>query len=309
LKIYVSLAPVRDLASLRERVAALDAAGVDGVFASDHLFFAPGGERAGAFRANDPFVVLGAVAAMSDRLELGTLVANIGFSHPALVLRHFAQLAGLVGGDRVIAGIGAGWNTEEFDALGFDMPRHADRLDRLEEACRLARALLDDGIASVAGDHVVSRELPVAPKFKGTPRLLLGGGSDRLLDIAGRYADHVDLNGSSRRQPVRRAQPLFDDHARRRGTTVDDLVDAAARVRAAAEGAGRPCPTFSVILDTVAVGHPVEPGIEDCPYVLGGDADAIGAVVADRVARIGLGAVVIGESPEVSAAVRALRRQ
>jgi len=307
MELLVSLGSVRDLDRLRPRIARLDELGVDGVLLSDHLFFAPGGDRNAAFRANDPIVVLGAIAALSDRLRLGTLVANIGLAHPALTLRHFAQLAGLVGGDRVIAGIGAGWNTEEFDALGVDMPAHRARLDRLEAACALARALFDDGIATLDGPHVVARDLPSAPTYKGRPTLLVGGGSDRLLDLGGRYADHVDLNGSSRRRPLSRAQPLVDDGARRHATTVDDLVEAATRVRAAAAAAGRVPPICSVVVDTLTVGADPDPSLAGCPYVLGGAPRRIADEVAERADRIGLGAIVLPESPDLELVVGPLK--
>lgn len=307
MELLVSLGPVRDLARLRRRISRLDQLGIDGVLLSDHLFFAPGGDRRSAFRANEPLVLLGAIAVLSDRLRLGTLVANVGLAHPALVLRHFAQLAGLVGGDRVIAGIGAGWNTEEFDALGIDMPSHAARLDRLEEACRLARDLFDHGIATVDGAHVVARELPSAPAYEGRPTLLVGGGSDRLLDLAGRHADHVDLNGSSRRRPLSRRQPLVDDGARRQGTTVADLVAASARVRAAAADAGRTPPTCSVVVDTLTVDADVDPSLVDCPYVLGGGPSEVVEVLVERAERIGLGAVVLPESPDLEAIVAPIR--
>ena len=308
MELLVSLGPVRDLARLRPRIERLDSLGIDGVLLSDHLFFAPGGDRGGAFRTNEPFVVLGAIAALSDRLSVGTLVANVGIAHPGLILRHFAQLAGLVGGDRVVAGIGAGWNTEEFDALGLEMPPHDARLSRLEEACRVAHGLFDDGVASLDGDYVVTRSLPVAPQFEGRPRLLLGGGSDRLLDIAGRYADHVDLNGSSRRKPLGRTLPLFDDTARRHTTTVDDLVDAAARVRDVAASAGRPRPTCSVAIDTLTVGSTPDASLAECPYVLGGDAEEIAATAGQRAARIGLDALILPEVAELDAVVPSLRR-
>jgi alkanesulfonate monooxygenase SsuD/methylene tetrahydromethanopterin reductase-like flavin-dependent oxidoreductase (luciferase family) len=293
--VHAVLGPAGDLGSLRDRVARLDDAGVAGVLVPDHLFFALGGERASSYKPDDPFVVLATVAALSPRLSVGTLVANVGIVHPALVLRHFAQLAALVGGDRVLAGIGAGWNTEEFDGLGIDMPSHGARLERLEEACRLARAWFDDGIADVDGAHVTARSLPMAPATAIPPRLLLGGGSDRFLDLAGRYADVVDLNGSSRRRPLGRAMPVRDDRARRRSTTFDDLTDAAARVQSAATAAGRPTPAFSIVLEVD--GEP-----SDCPYVLGGDAAAQRDQLTERVQRLGLTMVA---APEAAAATLA----
>src|SRR4051812_29292369 len=146
--------------------------------------------------------MLTTIAALSTRLRVGTIVSNIGFLHPALVLRQFAQMAVFFGGERIIAGLGAGWGRDEFKALGMRMPPHHARVDRLEEAASLARQLFDAGVANLEGEHVVARDLPMAPRPTVPPRLLLGGGSDRLLDIAGRYADMLDLSGTSRRAPL-----------------------------------------------------------------------------------------------------------
>ena len=290
--VHAVLDAAGDLASLRQRVARLDDSGVAGVLAPDHLFFALGGDRASSYRPDDPFVVLSAVAALSTRLSVGTLVANVGIDHPALVLRHFAQLAALIGGDRVIAGIGAGWNTEEFDGLGMDMPAHAARLARLDEACQLARQWFDAGTADVDGTHVVARSLPMAPAAPTPPKLLLGGGSDRFLELAGRHADIVDLNGSSRRRPLGRTMPVRDDRTRRRSTTFDDLTAAAARISDVAASAGRARPAFSIVVEVGA-----EPS--DCPYVLGGDVAAQRDQLAERAERLDLTMVA---APEAAAA-------
>jgi len=61
-------------------------------------------------------------------------------------------------------------------------------MDRLEEVLRLARTLYDRGLVSADGPHVVARDLPLSPVPATPPRLLVGGGSDRVLRMAGRYA-------------------------------------------------------------------------------------------------------------------------
>jgi alkanesulfonate monooxygenase SsuD/methylene tetrahydromethanopterin reductase-like flavin-dependent oxidoreductase (luciferase family) len=94
-----------------DQIRAIDAAGLDGVFVSDHLFVSHGKSRREAAPGGDPFVKLGAAAALSDRLILATLVVNIGLIHPALAARGFLELANLVGGERVFAGIGGGWRS------------------------------------------------------------------------------------------------------------------------------------------------------------------------------------------------------
>ena len=87
----------------------------------------------------DPFVILSCIGAMSSSLELGTIVSNVSLQHPIFLLRHFAQLATLYGPDRIIAGLGGGWNAEEFQAIGLEMPSHAERLQRLRQSVIFAR--------------------------------------------------------------------------------------------------------------------------------------------------------------------------
>ncbi len=105
---------------MRDMVARLEDAGATGVTVSDHLFHTRDGvpRRDGVDPGPDPLTTLAAVAVLSDRLELQTGVVNAAWIHPALLLRQFTQLAVLAGGVRVTAGLGAGWSTEEFAALG-----------------------------------------------------------------------------------------------------------------------------------------------------------------------------------------------
>ncbi len=310
MKLYVTFRG-GSLPELRERVRLLEGLGVSGVLVSDHLFVSGGGPRAEARRPPEPLTTLAAVATLSDRLRVGTIVSNIGLLHPVLVLRQFAQLAALFGGERVMAGLGAGWNREEFDAIGLEMPNFGARMDRLEEAARLARRLFDDGIASLDGQHVVARELPLAPQPAMPPRLMLGGGSDRILDVAGRYADALDLNGSSRSGRVAGPDLLAADLRRRLGTTVSDLEASVARVRAASEAAGRPsnAVSFSVLIGSLefcrqseapsaaaricaAAGLPAR-SLDECPYVLLGEPQRMIDLLSERRERLGLEAVIL----------------
>jgi alkanesulfonate monooxygenase SsuD/methylene tetrahydromethanopterin reductase-like flavin-dependent oxidoreductase (luciferase family) len=216
---------VTDSASLASRVRQWEALGVAGVLIPDHLFVSdsrgitPGGDQP------DPIVVLGAIGALSPTLMIGTIVANVGFAHPALTLRHFAQLAALFGGDRVLMGLGAGWNGEEYDALGLTMPRHEDRIRRLEQALRLGRSLFSAGFATIEAPGLVARDLRLSPRPEVAPRFLVGGGSDPLLRLAGAFADWVDLNGSSRRVQIGRKSAAVQDAVRRLTTTVSDLEE------------------------------------------------------------------------------------
>jgi alkanesulfonate monooxygenase SsuD/methylene tetrahydromethanopterin reductase-like flavin-dependent oxidoreductase (luciferase family) len=287
-------------------IRSIDQAGMDGVFATDHLFISHGKPRRDALAGGDPFVRLGIAGTLSERLMLGTSVVNIGFAHPALALRSFLELATQFGGDRVLAGIGAGWNREEFESLGMEFPPLGRRMDRLEEGARLARALFDEGFADFAGEHVTASELTLGPPPSPPPRLLLGGGSDRLLEIAGRYADIVDLNGSSRRLKLGGPHPVLRDAMRRFTTTVADLEESVARVRASAAAARRDGDQieFSVLVnairfcaisdvDSVESELCEKAGIEhqslaDCPYVFVGPPERMRDQLSERAERLGL---------------------
>jgi alkanesulfonate monooxygenase SsuD/methylene tetrahydromethanopterin reductase-like flavin-dependent oxidoreductase (luciferase family) len=110
-----------DAAATARRLESLGAAGV---VQGDHLFV-PGPPADGpvARMAADSLTVLTTVAAHSERLGVATLVANVGFHHPLPLLRRFANLALVHGGERVYAGLGAGWSRREFEALGLDSRR------------------------------------------------------------------------------------------------------------------------------------------------------------------------------------------
>jgi len=299
---------------LSERVRAIEEAGLDGMFLVDHLFMSFGKSRREAIGGGDPFVKLAVAGTVSDRLMLGTSVINIGLAHPALALRSFIELATQFGGDRVLAGIGAGWNREEFEALGMEFPPFARRMDRLEDAAALARALFDRGFAEVGGECVTVRDLPLGPPPSPAPRLLLGGGSDRLLEIAGRYADVLDLNGSSRRLKLGGPQPALRDLARRLTTTIDDLEDSVRRVRESASAAGRleDAVEFSVIVNAVRFCADSEiaateaelceqAGIDrqsltDCPYLFLGSPERMRTQLAERAERIDLRHLILAET-------------
>jgi alkanesulfonate monooxygenase SsuD/methylene tetrahydromethanopterin reductase-like flavin-dependent oxidoreductase (luciferase family) len=279
--------------------------GVTGVVQGDHPFIptAPYTTPIAAMAA-ECLTVLTTVAAHSDRLRIATLVANVGIQHPLFLLRKFANLALIHGGERVYAGLGAGWSRRGFEAIGLELPPHRERLDRLEEAVHLARELFDKGAADVHGEHVVAAEVPLAPRPEVPPRLLLGGGSPRLLALAGRYADHLDLAAPSHRTSSNEFQ-------RKLLTTTADLEGAARTARdaaAAARGAQAEL-TLSVLMTNVvfcsesqvaseeqaiceAVDLPPRP-LDDCPFVLVGEPQRMADALRERQARIGLSWVVI----------------
>jgi alkanesulfonate monooxygenase SsuD/methylene tetrahydromethanopterin reductase-like flavin-dependent oxidoreductase (luciferase family) len=320
IEIFVMANRVSTSEALAERVQFWEQLGVSGILMPDHFFVSHAKGRPAV--QPDPFVVLAAIGALSGHLKLGTIVANCGVVHPAWILRHLAQLAALYGGERVVAGLGAGWNAEEFEALGLAMPPHAERTRRLQDSLVLARQLFDEGVASISTAGFAAHDLPV-DVGPTAPRLLVGGGSDRILELAARYADHLDLNGSSRRAPIGRSGAAQRDGVRRLTTTTADLAESAARVRELAERHGRPdAVRFSLLLDTVdlcpasqaeerreelARARGVEGApVSDCPYVLIGSPDEMSEVLAERIRQIGLSALLVLDGPAVPALLESI---
>jgi alkanesulfonate monooxygenase SsuD/methylene tetrahydromethanopterin reductase-like flavin-dependent oxidoreductase (luciferase family) len=279
----------------------LQALGVSGVVQGDHPLVPEAPLPIGAMAA-DCLTTLTTIAAHATDLKVASLVANIGLLHPYLTLRKFAHLALLHGGERVYAGLGAGWAARDFESLGMEMPPNRDRLDRLEESVRLARELFDTGAASFHGDHVVARELPLAPSPPVPPRLLLGGGSPRLLRLAGRYADHADLAPPT----GVRADNVFQQKLM---TKVEDVARAAQAVRDSSLAAARPAPTTSVLVSHVVFCAAAEVqaeqqalcknvgiaprSLDHCPYVLIGEPSRMAAAVTAWRERIGLAWIIL----------------
>jgi alkanesulfonate monooxygenase SsuD/methylene tetrahydromethanopterin reductase-like flavin-dependent oxidoreductase (luciferase family) len=285
-------------AGARDVARRLEGSGVTGVVMGDHPFVPTTDPTSPvAAMAAECLTVLTTVAAHSDRLRIATLVANVGVQHPLLLLRKFANLAVIHGGKRVYAGLGAGWSRAGFEALGLELPPHRARLDRLEETLRLARELYDHGSADLNGTHVVASHLPLAPRAEVPPRLLVGGGSRRILELAARYADHLDLAPPAHR----RAENEFQ---RKLLTTVDDLT-----VSGLAVGSAGRDVTLSVLATYVVfcahseVAHEEERicravGLEprslaNNPFVFVGEPERMAALVEERRERIGLRWLVI----------------
>jgi alkanesulfonate monooxygenase SsuD/methylene tetrahydromethanopterin reductase-like flavin-dependent oxidoreductase (luciferase family) len=131
--------------------------------------------------------VLAALAEATRRVELGTLVLCNAFRNPALLAK-MASTMDEVSNGRFILGIGAGWNTPEFQAFGIPF---GHRVTRFEEALHIIAPLLRQGYVDFTGHYYQARDceiVPRGPRASGPP-LLIGGNGPRLLRLAAQYAD------------------------------------------------------------------------------------------------------------------------
>lgn len=177
---------------------AVEERGLDGVYLPEHTHIPvsrrtppPTGEAVlpeGYRRMLDPFVALGAAAAVTERITLGTGVCLVAQREPIVTAKAVATLDHLSGG-RFVLGVGFGWNADEFEHHGVTA---ANRRAVAREHVLAMRALWRDDEASFAGEHVrFSRSWswpkPVRP---GGPPVLIGGApGPALLAHVAEYAD------------------------------------------------------------------------------------------------------------------------
>jgi F420-dependent oxidoreductase-like protein len=164
--------------------------GWDGVWFADHFMpNKPDGRPSGG-PTHEAWSVLAALGAAVPRLRLGPLVSGNTYRHPA-VLAKMAATVDHISSGRVVLGLGAGWQVNEHDAYGIELPSVKERLDRLDEACQVVLGLLRQPRTTFAGEHYVLRDAPLAPKpvQPRLPLLIGGGGERRTMRIAARYAD------------------------------------------------------------------------------------------------------------------------
>jgi F420-dependent oxidoreductase-like protein len=198
-----------------EHVARLAVAGEDAGFESlwvmDHFWQLPplGGPTQPMLEA---YTLLGGLAARTSRAKLGTLVTGVTYRNPALLAKMVTTLD-IVSGGRAVLGIGAAWYEEEHDALGFEFPSAGERLDRLEEALQICRAMFTEEAPSFTGKHYrIEKALNVPRPIQANgPRIMVGGsGEQRTLRLVARYADMCNVHGSP--ATVRHLLGVLDRH-------------------------------------------------------------------------------------------------
>jgi probable F420-dependent oxidoreductase len=165
--------------------------GFDSVWVSDHFFysFARYGGDPTPIASLEPLATLAGVAAVTDRVRLGTLVLCAAFRHPALLAKA-ATAIDLLSGGRLDLGLGAGWMEQEFEAFGYRFRSPGQRFAVLEETVEVVQELFGGEPITRDGPNVTLREAVLAPAPDRAPPLWLGGkGGPRLLRLAARLAD------------------------------------------------------------------------------------------------------------------------
>ena len=159
------------------RRAALDfeAMGFDSLWVNDHLY----GATAPEIPVLEAWSLLAALAPITERVELGTLVTPAGMRNPAHLGKVIASVDSMSGG-RVIPGLGAGWMEREFTDFGMPFLSLPQRLEQMQETVRFLRRLWSEEAVTFEGKYVHATDLICEPKPERVPPILIGGGGEKL---------------------------------------------------------------------------------------------------------------------------------
>jgi len=203
--------------------------GFDSLWLVDHLLYKLDGED-DARGVWEVWSLLSAIAAVTNRVELGTLVLAMGWRNPALLAK-MADTVEEISDGRLILGLGSGYHKHEYDAFGFPF---SYKVSRFEEAIQILHGLLRNGEVDFEGKYHFARECelkPRGPRPQGPP-ILMGTVQPRMMACMAKYADlwnayyddtHNKVDG------IRRLRPIVDQactHEGRDPATLERTVTA-----------------------------------------------------------------------------------
>jgi probable F420-dependent oxidoreductase len=179
-----------DLKAMAQRAEAI---GFDSLWVPDHLLFADARTEGARVAVWECWSILAALAAATNRVELGTYVACTSFRNPALLAK-MADTVDEISDGRLILGLGAGYLEAEFRAFGYP---YDNLMSRFEEALQIIHPLLRTGAVDFKGKYYEAREcelLPRGPRRTGPP-IMIGAKPDkpRALRLTAQYADYWNM--------------------------------------------------------------------------------------------------------------------
>ena len=165
--------------------------GLEGLFRSDHYQSVFDVSGRGSL---DAWATLAGLAAVTERIRLGTMVSPATFRRPSVLSRMVTTVDHISGG-RVELGLGAGWNQAEHDAHGFPFPGLDERMELLEEQLEIVHRQWREEEFSFQGRHYRLERCRAEPKPLQRPRppVVMGGGAGpRVARLAARWADEYN---------------------------------------------------------------------------------------------------------------------
>lgn len=174
----------RSASQWRERARAIESMGYSTLYLPDHF-----GEQVG------PIAGLMAAADATTTLRVGSLVFDNDYRHPVVLAKEAASLDVLSDG-RFDFGIGAGWMISDYEQSGIAYDSAGTRIERMAEAVTIFKKFFAGGEFSFEGKHYTIKGLEGAPPpvQKPHPPFVIGGGGRKMLELAAREADTINVN-------------------------------------------------------------------------------------------------------------------
>jgi F420-dependent oxidoreductase-like protein len=171
------------------------------------------------------WVTTTALAQATRRIRVGVLVTGNVYRHPA-VLANMAAALDVISKGRLELGIGAGWNQQECDAYGIELPPLKERFDRFDEAVEVIVQLLTETEANFDGRHYQLTNARCEPKpvQQPHPPIVIGGGGERrTLRAVARFADHWNVPGGGV-DVFKAKHAVLAEHCAAIGRPVDEIT-------------------------------------------------------------------------------------
>ncbi|MEM2455006.1 MAG: LLM class flavin-dependent oxidoreductase [Candidatus Bathyarchaeia archaeon] len=164
--------------------------GFHSIWVSDHLmhpFPVPGKPE---FYCHEAWTLMSALAALTERIKLGFHVLIPAFRGPAILAKMAATLD-IISKGRLIMSLGAGWFKREYEAFGIPWEEHDERINRLEEAILIIKALWTRETATFYGKYYCIKDAVMEPKplQRPHPPIWVGGNSHKTMELSARLAD------------------------------------------------------------------------------------------------------------------------
>ncbi|WP_250030716.1 TIGR03560 family F420-dependent LLM class oxidoreductase [Paractinoplanes maris] len=201
----------QSFAGVLETARHAETTGWDGVWFADHFMpnVQPGEDD--TWPVLECGSVVAALAAAVPRVRIGTLVYGMTYRHPA-VLANMAATVDQISGGRFVFGVGAGWQVNEHEQYGIELPSLKQRIDRFEEALLVLRGLLNEPRTTVNGKYYRVTDAVCEPKPVQRPMPLMIGakGEKRMLRVVAEHADEWNCWG--RPELVAHKSAVLDEH-------------------------------------------------------------------------------------------------
>ncbi|MET4100112.1 F420-dependent oxidoreductase-like protein [Agrococcus sp. UYP10] len=196
----VGIDPAEQWGRMLDVARRADAGAWDSIWVYDHFHTTP---QPTDEATHEAWTLMAALAASTSRVRLGQMCTCMGYRNPALLAK-IAATVDLISGGRLEFGIGAGWYEHEWRAYGYGFPGVGDRISALRDGVQIIQRLWAEGEATLESqtftvDGAICRPQPLQRGRDGRPRIptwIAGGGEQRTLRYAAKWADATNFGGS-----------------------------------------------------------------------------------------------------------------